>query len=161
MTRSQLPSNDPPIFSGGYRVLAAVAKSLGYHVTVQQIVHQMGKGRGNPSTEDLMRAAKIIGMRVRLVSEPSEQKLRSLPQPAMIKFSDGGWHIFKGEVRGDRFRIHDPIEKRTTEVPMNELYARFGGEVLLVGKSFAHATEDLSFGVSWFIAVHQALQSAR
>ena len=151
MTRSNDPSDDPPVFSGGYKVLATIAKTMGYHVTAQQLSHQMGQGRGNPSTDDLMRAAKMIGMRVRLVRDPSEQKLRSVPTPAMIKFSDGSWHVFRGETRGALFKLQDPVEKRTVEIPMDELYARFGGEVLLVGKSFGHATEDLSFGVSWFL----------
>ena len=151
MTRSNASSDDPPVFSGGYKVLATIAKTMGYHVTAQQLGHQMGHGRGNPSTDDLMRAAKMIGMRVRLVRDPSAQKLRSVPTPAMIKLSDGCWHVFRGETRGDLFKLQDPVEKRTVEIPMDELYARFGGEVLLVGKSFGHATEDLSFGVSWFL----------
>ena len=151
MTRSNASSDDPPVFSGGYKVLATIAKTMGYHVTAQQLSHQMGQGRGNPSTEDLIRAGKMIGMRVRLVRNPTEQKLRSVPTPAMIKLSDGSWHVFRGETRGSLFKLQDPVEKRTVEIPMDELYARFGGEVLLVGKSFGHATEDLSFGVSWFL----------
>ncbi len=151
MTKSQLSPDDAPVFSGGYRVLATIAKSMGYHVTAQQLTHRMGHGRGNPSTEDLMRAAKLIGMRARLVSEPSPQKLRTLPVPAMIKLRDGSWHIYRGELRGDLFRLVDPIEKRTQDIGMDELYERFGGEVLLIGKSFGHATEDLSFGIGWFL----------
>jgi len=151
MTRSQEPPIEPPVFSGGYRVLAAIAKTMGYHVTAQQLTHQMGGGRGNPSTDDLMRAAKIIGMRARLVRNPSEQKLRTVPVPAMIKLIDGSWHIYRGEIRSDLFRLQDPVEKRTTDTSMEDLYSRFGGEVLLVGKSFGHATEDLRFGVSWFL----------
>ena len=34
---------------------------------------------------------------------------------------------------------------------MDELYGRFGGEVMLIGKSFGHAAEDLGFGLSWFM----------
>ena len=151
MTRSQLSENDPPAFSGGYQVLASIAKSMGYNVSAQQLIHQMGRGRRDPTTEDLIRAAKLIGIRVRLVSRPTEQKLRALPVPAMIKLSDGSWMTFRGEVGGDLFRLIDPIEKRTIELTMGELRRQFGGEVLLLGKSFGHATEDLGFGLSWFV----------
>ena len=151
MTRSPLSENDPPVFSGGYQVLASIAKSMGYNVSAQQLVHQMGRGRRNPTTEDLVRAAKLIGIRVRPLSRLTEHKLRTLPVPAMIKFRDGSWLTFRGEVGGDLFRLVDPIEKRTTELTMEELHRQFSGEVLLLGKSFGHATEDLGFGLSWFM----------
>ncbi len=151
MTRSEASPDDPPVFSGGYKALATVAKTMGYHVTAQQLNHQMGQSRGNPSTADLMRAAKMIGIRARLLSEPTEQKLRTIPTPAMIKLSDGTWHVFRGETKGNLFKVQDPVEKRVSEISLEELHGRLGGEVLLLGKSFAHATEDLSFGVSWFV----------
>lgn len=151
MNRHQPPSQDErPGFSGGYQVLAAIAKSMGYQVTAPQLIHQMGQGRRNPTTDDLIRAAKGIGLRARLVSEPTREKLATLPVPAMIKLDDGSWHTYRGQVEGGLFRVVDPVEKRTVEVSMDELYSRFGGEVLLIGKSFGHATEDFGFGVSWF-----------
>ena len=151
MTVHQLPSDDPPVFSGGYQVLASIAKSIGYNVTAQQLIHQMGKGRRSPTTDDLMRAAARIGLRVRLVRAPSEQKLRSLPVPAMIKLKDGSWQSYRGEIGGGLFRLVDPIERRTSDLPLDELVGRFGGEVMLIGKSFGHAAEDLGFGLSWFM----------
>ena len=71
MTLTQAASSDSSVFNGGYQVLAAIAKSMGYHVTAQQLMHQMGQGRRSPTTHDLMRAAKYIGVRVRLVSNPT------------------------------------------------------------------------------------------
>lgn len=151
MTRSQLPSSDPPAFSGGYQVLATIAKSMGYHVTAQQLIHQMGRGRRSPTTDDLLRAAKLIGVRARLVSDPTKEKLAALPVPAMIKLSDGSWHTYRGRVAGNLFRVVDPVEKSIAELTMEELYGRFGGEVVLIGKSFGHAAEDFGFGLSWFM----------
>ena len=151
MTQSQLTLRDPPVFSGGYQALAAVAKTMGYHVTAQQLIHQMGQGRRSPDTDDLIRAAKLIGLRVRVVKDANEQKLRSLPIPAMIKLSDGSWHMFRGQISDDLFRVIDPIERRTTDLTMTQLLERFGGEVILVAKSFGHAAEDLGFGISWFM----------
>lgn len=151
MTRSQLPSNEPPVFSGGFQVLAAIAKALGVQVTGAQLVHQMGLGRRQPTTDDLIRAAKTIGLRARLVREPGEKKLRNLPVPAMIKLQDGSWHTFRGEAEGDRFRIVDPIERRNELLTMDELLARFGGEVILVAKGLGQQSEELGFGLSWFM----------
>ena len=151
MTRSRLPPNDPPVFSGGYQVLASIAKSMGFHVTAQQLMHQMGLGRRNPTTDDLIRAAKLIGMRVRLVTSPTKQKLRAMPVPAMIKLKDGSWHIFKGQFGDDLFRLVDPVDRRNEELSIDDLYERFGGEVMLIGKSFGHAAEDFGFGISWFM----------
>ena len=153
MNRPPIPADDPPAFNGGYQVLATIAKSMGYHVTAQQLIHQMGQGRRSPTTDDLIRASKLIGVRARLVSDPTPQKLAALPVPAMIKLKDGSWHTYRGKTGGDRFRLVDPVEKSSDEMPMADLYARFGGEVVLIGKSFGHAAEDFGFGLSWFIPV--------
>ena len=112
MTRSQIPQHEQTAFSGGYQVLAMIAKSMGYHVTAQQLVHQMGQGRRNPSTEDLIRAAKLIGVRARLVSNPSQDKLASLPSRAMIKFKDGSWYRGRGRIGSSRCRGVDPFHRR-------------------------------------------------
>jgi subfamily B ATP-binding cassette protein HlyB/CyaB len=153
MTLTRSPSSENAVFNGGYQVLAAIAKSMGYHISAQQLIHQMGQGRRTPSTHDLIRAAKFIGVRARLISNPTEQKLRAVPPPAMIKLSDGSWHIFKGRVSGENFRLLDPLERGrpNVDIRMEELYARFGGEVILIGKSFGHVAEDVGFSISWFI----------
>ena len=124
---------------------------MGYHISAQQLIHQMGRGRRSPTTDDLIRAAKLIGVRVRLVTNPSEQKLSTLPVPAMIKLDDGSWRTYKGQIGADRFGLVDPIERRAYDLSMEELYRGFGGEVLLIGKSFGHAAEDLGFGIGWFM----------
>jgi subfamily B ATP-binding cassette protein HlyB/CyaB len=153
MTLTRTPPGENAAFNGGYHVLSAIAKSMGYHVSPPQLMHQMGQGRRSPSTQDLMRAAKYIGVRVRLVSNPSERKLRSLPVPAMLKLNDGSWQIFKGRVSGELFRLLDPVERGRPDVDMTmaDLYARFGGEVILIGKSFGHTAEDVGFSISWFM----------
>ncbi len=151
MTVRESSPNDQAAFNGGYQVLASIAKSMGYQVSAQQLAHLMGKGRRSPATHDLIRAAKRIGMRVRLVSGVTVQKLSSLPVPAMIKLMDGSWQILRGQVGGDVFRLFDPVERNAKEMPLPELHARFSGEVILVGKNFGHAAEDLGFGISWFM----------
>jgi len=134
-------------------VLAAITKSMGYHVSAQQLAHHMGQGRRTPNTHDLMRAAKFVGVRARLIENPSEQKLGALPTPAMIKLKDGSWQIFKGRVSGDFFRLLDPLEpgRPNVDLKIDELYARFGGEVILIGKNFGHVADDVGFSISWFV----------
>lgn len=151
MDQSNLPANGTPIFGGGYQALASVAKTLGLQVTVGQIVHRMGQGRRSPEAEDLVRAAKLIGLKARLVRDPSGKKLRSVPVPALMKMKDGSWLNYHGETTGDMFRLFDPITRGSETVTFDALQERFGGELILVGKTLAHAAEDLTFGVSWFI----------
>ena len=153
MTRSSLPTTTlaPSVFSGGFQVLASIAKGLGYQVTAAQLTHQMGLGRRAPTSDDLVRAAKLIGLKARLVRDPSDKKLRAVPVPAMILMNDGSWLTYRGESGGDLFRLIDPIAKKTEQVPMAELLERFGGEVILLGKSVGHTVEDFGFGLSWFI----------
>ena len=153
MTLGGSPSTDSAEFNGGFHVLAAIAKSMGYHVSAQQLMHQVGVGRRNPTTKDLLRAAKLIGVRARLVSQPSEQKFRGLPTPAMIKLKDGNWQVYKGLITGDLFRVLDPLERGRPNLDMtfDKLYGQFGGEAILIGKNFGHVADDVRFSISWFL----------
>jgi subfamily B ATP-binding cassette protein HlyB/CyaB len=139
------------VFSGGFQVLASIAKTLGYQVSAAQLLHQTGLGRRAPAAEDLVRAAKMIGLKARLVRDPTEKTLRALPVPAMIKTRDGSWLTFKGETTGNLFRIVDPITRTNEQIPMVDLLNRSGGEVIILAKSLAHSAEDFVFGLSWFI----------
>src|SRR5471030_986742 len=100
-----------PQFGGGFQAVAVIARTLGMEVTALQIAHQMALGRTPPNGADLVRAAQLIGLKARLIKNPSLRRLRGAPVPAIVRLHDGTWWIFRGESTEDLFRLVDPISK--------------------------------------------------
>jgi subfamily B ATP-binding cassette protein HlyB/CyaB len=140
-----------PQFGGGFQAVAVIARTLGMEVTALQIAHQMALGRTPPNGADLVRAAQLIGLKARLIKNPSLRRLRGAPVPAIVRLHDGTWWIFRGESTEDLFRLVDPISKEVEKLPLEEVRKRIAGDLVLIGKSFAMGAGDLAFGISWFL----------
>src|SRR5260370_37786774 len=80
--------------NGGLLALAQVAAFHGVQTTPRQLVHELTLGNQPADAEDLVRAAKLIGLKARIVRDPTAKRLRGIPVPALIKLRDGRWAIF-------------------------------------------------------------------
>jgi subfamily B ATP-binding cassette protein HlyB/CyaB len=140
-----------PAHGGGFRAVAMVARSLGVTVSGAQVAHLLALGKKPPTGEDLVRAAQLMGLKARLVKNPTAKRLRSVPVPAIARLHDGSWWIFGGETSPDLFRLFDPLTQEVEKLPLEEVHKRISGELVLIGKSFSMAAGDVAFGLSWFL----------
>jgi subfamily B ATP-binding cassette protein HlyB/CyaB len=144
-------ANAIPEFGGGFQAVAVIARMYGVEVTALQIAHQMALGRTPPTGDDLVRAAQLIGLKARRIKNPSAGRLRGIPVPAIVRFHDGTWWIYKGETTEDEYRLVSPLSKEVEKVTLEGLQKRIAGDLILVGKSLEMSARDLAFGVSWFM----------
>jgi subfamily B ATP-binding cassette protein HlyB/CyaB len=140
-----------PEFGGGFQAVAMIARALGMEVSAIQIAHQMALGKKPPDSGDLVRAAQMIGLKSRLVKNPTMKRLRSIPAPAIVRMHDGTWWIFRGESSDDEYRLVDPMTKEVEKLTLEEAHARVDGDIVLLGKSLSMGADDLAFGLSWFV----------
>ncbi len=145
------PKREGPVFGGGYQAISTVARGFGIQVTPGQLAHRIGKGRRAPDLSDMLRAAKLIGLKARAVDDPGGAKLAEIPTPCLAQLRDGSWMIYQGEVAGDRFRLFDPVTRGTDSMTLSELRERLNGTLILLTKTWGHHVEDLAFGISWFL----------
>ena len=151
MTQGAIPAASIPPLGGGFQALAVAARTLGIQATAAQINHEMAQGRKVATANDLLRAAKVIGLRARLVRDPRPTRLRAAPLPAILKLRDGSWVVYHGEIQPDVFKIFDPVTKEPEKLSFEELCQSFTGEMILLGKKLGHVADDVAFGISWFI----------
>jgi ATP-binding cassette, subfamily B, bacterial HlyB/CyaB len=140
-----------PTHGGGFQAVAMVARSFGVEVTAAQISHQMAQGRTPPDGADLVRAAQLVGLKARLVSNPTAKRLQSVPTPAIVRLHDGTWWIFGGETTPGLYRLFDPLNRETEKLSLEEVHRRIHGDLILLGKSFTMSAGDVAFGISWFV----------
>lgn len=151
MNEGAIQAASIPALGGGFQALALVGRTLGIQATAAQINHEMAQGRKVPSAEDLVRAAKLIGLRARLVRDPRSSRLRSAPLPAILRLRDGTWVIYHGEVEAGVFKIFNVLTKDVEKLSFTELQGVFDGDMILLGKKLGHIADDVAFGISWFI----------
>jgi subfamily B ATP-binding cassette protein HlyB/CyaB len=137
--------------NGGLLALAQVAAFHGVQTTPRQLTHELALGDKPVDAADLVRAAKLIGLKARLVRDPTSKRLRGIPVPALIKLRDGRWVIFGMEKASGLFRVVYPLSGREQQVPLADIFDQLDRDVVLVGKGMQLTAEQFKFSLAWFI----------
>ncbi len=137
--------------NGGLLALAQVAAYYGVQTTPRQLAHELALGNQPVGAEDLARAAKLIGLKARIVRNPTAKRLRGMPTPALIKLRDGQWAVFGMETAPGRFRIVHPLAGREQRLPLADILEELDHDVVLIGKGVQLSSEQFKFNLSWFI----------
>ena len=140
-----------PLFNGGFVAVAHLANHHGVLASAAQLNHRSGLGDKPPTADDLARAAIQVGLKARVIRDPSARRMKTIPVPAIIKVKDGTWAVFGVETDPGLHRVIDPQTRRQVQLSIEDVLERLDHEVILVGKSSELAVEQLKFGLSWFV----------
>jgi len=136
----------------GLRALCSVA---GYYRIAADPVH-LGRelaliGRV-ANDADLIRGAKAIGLKARVVERIGPERLRALPVPAIVRCRDGAYRVFGGVSPSGACRLIDPVTRAARELTIGDLLEETGGKAVLVARRFSGAGYDpATFGFRWFL----------
>lgn len=131
--------------------LAQAAAIQGLRVTAGELARQASLGGSLPSAEDIARTARSVGLRARVIRNPSIKRLRTLPPPAVFRKADGKWALLGPEVSPGKHSIFHPTAQRQEKLTTEEVLAQLSDVVILIGKGPELASEQVRFGLSWFI----------
>ena len=137
--------------TGAFLALAQAAVVHGVRVTAAELAREASVGARAPNAEDIVRTAIAMGLRARIVSSPSVQRLRSLPTPAVFATTDGKWALLASGTDTDSHVVIHATSRRREVLTTEELAAKVDGEVVIIGKGAELAAEQARFGLSWFI----------
>nr|WP_026620359.1 type I secretion system permease/ATPase [Ensifer sp. WSM1721] len=135
----------------GLRALCLVAGY--YRIAAQAEVIAKQLAFSEPAlTDDLVRAAKLIGLKARHVAAVSLARLSGLPTPAIACLADGGFAIFAGATSSGQLRLVNPATMETREIDASELLRLTGGNFILMQRKFLGAgASAATFGFRWFL----------
>ena len=143
------PGVDPGLFS-----LCGVA---GYYQIPADPVHlarELALDDRLSEAEDLVRAAKLLGLRARILRNISPQRLLSAPFPAIARLLDGSFVLIGKSAEPDKLRLIDPATRIPTEVPLQEALAQLQPFLVLVQRKLGGAGRDPGgklFNLAWFV----------
>ena len=152
MTQAAPPPSDATPLDAGLRALCGIAAYYRIGADPAQLQRELALGNREADEFDLIRAAQLIGMRARLVTGVSAQRMGKMPTPAIVRLKSGALCVFAGRGASGLCRLVDPISHTATEIPLDDLARESEGHALLVARRVGGAgVSPKMFGVRWFL----------
>jgi subfamily B ATP-binding cassette protein HlyB/CyaB len=143
-TADQAPPPDTGLLG-----LAMLARFHGLAADPDQLAHQY-KAPGEPfHTEQILLAAKSLGLKARRVTTEAA-RLDRTPLPALAASHDGRYFIL-ARTEGDQVLIQHPDEPRPQLLTRDQLAELWNGELILFTSRASLAGELAKFDFTWFI----------
>ncbi len=102
--------------------------------------------------EDLLRAARLVGLKARVVGKVSAERLMRIPLPAIVRSDDGSFRIFVARGEAGLCRVFDPAAKTLRELAPADLVNEIAPMAVLVARRFAgEGYNPRTFGFRWFL----------
>ena len=122
------------LLAGYYRIAADPA----------QLKHELALINRFAASEDLVRGAKLLQLKSRIVRNTTAHRLAGVPCPAVIGLKNGGFGLLAvGSAKG-LVRIIDPVARTAQEITVEEAAAVSTGEVILVTRRLGGAARTLT-----------------
>jgi subfamily B ATP-binding cassette protein HlyB/CyaB len=135
--------------------LACLAMIAGYYRIAgdpTQLAHQLALTGRVADSEDIVRAANLLGLKARIIEKVSTDRLNALPLPALIRLAAGGFAAISAGGQKGIFRLIDIAGRSASECSADEVMALSSGEAILVARRLGGAGVDpKTFGFSWFL----------
>ncbi len=137
---------------GGLLSLALIAAYYRISCDASQMAHDLGLGQRAASIEDLVRAARRIGLKARATRGQTVSRLRSVPLPVILRLADGRFTILTHRLDGGKIRLVDPVTRTQSFDLFQNLAQAWSGEFVLVTRCLGGVGVDpATFDFSWFL----------
>lgn len=144
------PTEAPVAVDTGLAALCGIAGYYRIAAHAGQLAHELALGEA-ATPDEIVRAARLAGLKARILRRPSVDRLASLPTPAILKLAGGGFVVLGGRDAGGAHRIVDPITRLARELTSSELHAAIEPFAILVQRRLGDAGVDpRAFGFHWF-----------
>lgn len=144
------PQEAAPVDSG-LICLSAVCGYFFISVDPTQIAHELGLGAEKATSSDIIRAAKKMKLRGRLLRNIKFEQIAPAMLPAILPMKDGTYRLIVAR-REEQLIIHDPITRQTDNVSADEVRAMSTGDCLFVTRQIGSpGASRETFGLSWFL----------
>jgi subfamily B ATP-binding cassette protein HlyB/CyaB len=95
----------------GLRALCAISGFYRMPAEADQLAAELSLQSRPAEAADLVRAANRLGLKARIVTSLTPQRLATMPPPAILRLKTGEFVIFAGQNAAGRWRIIDPITR--------------------------------------------------
>jgi subfamily B ATP-binding cassette protein HlyB/CyaB len=138
--------------SSGLRALCGIAAYFRIAADRDHLRRELALIDREEDESDLLRAAKLIGLKARVSTKLTPSRLATIPVPAILRLRSGPFVIFSGRLSSQRYRVIDPVTLIDREIDAEALLADVEDRVLLVSRRLNGVGQDpRTFGFRWFL----------
>ena len=94
MLETAPPQSEATPLDAGLRALCGIAAYYRIAADPVQLARERALGERRADESDLIRAAKMMGLKARLVTKVPAERLATLPTPAIVRTTDGALLVF-------------------------------------------------------------------
>src|SRR5271165_4106195 len=146
------PSGEAAPLDSGLRALCGIAAFYRIGADPTQLCRELAIGDRQADEFDLIRGAKMIGLKARLVTGANERRMGKIPTPAIVRLHSGALFVFGGRGPSGLCRLVDPISHAATDLTLEDLTRETDGRVLLIARRVGGAgVNPRLFGLRWFL----------
>jgi subfamily B ATP-binding cassette protein HlyB/CyaB len=117
-----------------------------------QMAHDLGLGHRKAESEDIVRAARRIGLKAKVLQGQHSGRLGSAPLPAILRMNDGAFAILTHRLEGNKVRIVYPLNRTQAIETLDNIAQIWSGELVLVTRRLGGpGANPVIFDFSWFI----------
>jgi ATP-binding cassette, subfamily B, bacterial HlyB/CyaB len=103
------------------------------------------------TSEDIVRAAYLVGLKARIICPIHKQRLAKLPSPAILRMRNGAFEVFGGKTASGGYRLVDPVSRADRSLELDEIHAQIDGAILISRKLGGAGADPRHFGLKWFL----------
>jgi subfamily B ATP-binding cassette protein HlyB/CyaB len=133
----------------GLECFASLMSFFGRAVDADQLRHDLGIGSRQIQPEDILRAAKALEVRARIIKTKPEALIKK-PAPALARMSDGSFVVLL-QAGKDQVLIFNPPQPQPVALPLKLFAENFSGELILTTTRENLSLPGRAFNVTWFI----------
>jgi subfamily B ATP-binding cassette protein HlyB/CyaB len=136
----------------GLTALALIAGYFRIAADPKHLAHELGLTGRTAEAEDIVRAARMLDLKARAISNAPSPRLKKTPLPAIIGLADGKFSVITADASPDRLRFIDPVDRTVQSKSFDEIAEIWTGLIVLITRRAGGAGADpKTFGFRWFL----------
>lgn len=136
----------------GLQALTGIAAYYRIMADPALLRRELALGGEASNSGDIVRAAQIVGLKARIVSSLTKDRLAALPAPTILRMRSGAFEVYGGLMPSGDYRLVDPITRRDRTLPLDRLMEESAGEAILISRKFGgDGVDPQTFSLKWFL----------
>lgn len=130
--------------------LALVSQFFEVPCDIGQLAHELAVGQLVSTDTDLVRGAKMLGFKSRVVHNCDARRLNTVPVPAIAQLHDGTFVVIGRRPREGVLRIVNAVTREAGPEKLEDFALNWNGTLVLLTRRHSLSQGQREFGISWF-----------
>lgn len=150
-TQSELPPEPHYELDSGLWALYLISSFYKLPCDIEQLAHEIGIQKDLSTPTDIVRGAKLVGLKARFLDKQKFSRLESIPLPAILRTNDKKFVLFGCRNEDGTYRVINPVTRQAEHLIAADFAdGIWDGTIILITRRPRSNEASSKFGISWF-----------